>query len=321
MTHILFVGIGGVGGFFGGKLSKAFENDPNIHIHFLARGHNLTVIQQDGLQVKSDTEQFITSPTTVSDDIRQLRKMDYIILCTKSYDLESTMLSLSSCIDDRTVIVPLLNGVDSSQRIKEIFPKNLVTDGCANIITRRTAPGQIEVFSDFQTLHFGVQGIEDNRLDDLYRLFLKADIDATLTDNIWKAIWLKFIFISSAATITSYFNKSFGQIKSYPYLWSHYGQLLDEACLLAKSKGVELPSDAKDNAINMFMGAPTDATTSMHTDFLSNSGRTELESLCGYIVKEATHYNIAVPTYEKMYGYLSNPQISTKYEGNRLENI
>ena len=315
MTHILIVGIGGIGGFFGGKLSQAFKDDADIHIHFLARGSTLDTIRQNGLEVKSDVEHFITSPSTVTDSVDRLGKMDYIILCTKSYDLEETMVSIASCVDHHTVIIPLLNGVDSRQRIKRIFPENLVTDGCANIITRRTAPGYVEVFSDFKTLHFGVQGTEDERLHKLKRMFLAADIQATLTDDIWKAIWIKFIFISAAATVTSYMDKSFGQIRDEPQFWRYYSLLLNEICHLAKVKRIELPDNVKDKAIDMFHNAPYDATTSMHTDFKNNNDKNELESLCGYVVKEATAHDIAVPIYKKMYRHLSSSQMSVLYEG------
>jgi 2-dehydropantoate 2-reductase len=314
MIDILIVGIGGIGGFFGGKLSKYSENEDDVNIHFMARGITKDTIRQSGIQVKSDQENFNSVPSSVNDKVDKLGVMDYIILCTKSYDLESTIHSLLSCIGHRTVIVPLLNGVDSRQRINRIFPNNLVTDGCANIIARRTAPGQVEVYSLFKTLHFGSQGVSDERLDNLQELFIKADIDATLTDNIWKAIWIKFIFISSAATVTSYFDKSFGEIRNHTDLWNYYGLLLDEIHALAQAKGIALPHDVKEKAMDMFRSAPADATTSMHTDFRSNTGKTELESLCGYVVREANAHGIPTTTYSKMYKYLSRPDLVMAYK-------
>lgn len=321
MTNILIVGIGGIGGFFGGKLCQAFHHDPNVHIHFMARGEAKSTIAQSGITVKSDTEHFVTSPRTVSDRVDELGEMDYIILCTKSYDLEATARSLTTCISGHTVIVPLLNGVDSRQRITDLYPHNLVTDGCANIIARRTSPGQVEVFSTFKTLHFGCQATKDPRLEHLYKIFQTAGIDATLTDNIWKAIWVKFIFISSAATITTYYDKSFGQIREEPTLWAAYRQLVDEIQQLAQVKSIELPDDVQAMAYKMFQNAPFDATTSMHTDFKTNSGRNELRSLCGYVVDESVKLNIAAPTYQKMYTYLSNPDMAGAYTGSATSKI
>ena len=45
------VGMGGVGGYFGGKLAKAFENSSRHEIIFIARGDHLKAIQDKGLQL------------------------------------------------------------------------------------------------------------------------------------------------------------------------------------------------------------------------------------------------------------------------------
>lgn len=48
--NIGIIGTGGVGGYFGGKLAKRFENDKDNHIFFLARGEHLNQIQKMVLQ-------------------------------------------------------------------------------------------------------------------------------------------------------------------------------------------------------------------------------------------------------------------------------
>jgi len=40
-TKIVIVGLGGVGGYYGGLLAKQYENYPDIEIYFVARGANL----------------------------------------------------------------------------------------------------------------------------------------------------------------------------------------------------------------------------------------------------------------------------------------
>ncbi len=315
MTNILIVGIGGVGGYFGGLLSRTFENNPDISIQFMARGQNLEAIKSNGLHIKSSKEDFTTFPTCISSNPADFGKVDYIILCTKSYDIEETIALLAPVVAEQTTFVPLLNGVDSSDRIRSMFPNHLVTDGCANIIARLISPGVIENFSDFKTIRFGVQHIDDPRLNKLQQLFEKAGIQAKLTKNIWKDIWEKFIFISTAATATSYYNKNFGQIRDNAAYLTDLNNLLDEICLLAQSKEIELSENVKEKTLQMFGNAPSDSTASMHSDFLSNKGKTELESLTGYVIKEGNQFHLALPTYQKMYKYLSDSQLLHNYKG------
>lgn len=49
MTKIVIVGIGGVGGYFGGLLAKKFENSTSVEVSFIACGEHLKKIKNDGL--------------------------------------------------------------------------------------------------------------------------------------------------------------------------------------------------------------------------------------------------------------------------------
>ena len=87
-------GIGGVGGYFGGLLAKQFSESNEIEIYFLARGENLKQIQKNGLKVIKGDTQFIVKPKLATDNANEIGIADYIILCTKSYDLEKTIEQL-----------------------------------------------------------------------------------------------------------------------------------------------------------------------------------------------------------------------------------
>ncbi|MGO1520273.1 MAG: ketopantoate reductase family protein [Sphingobacterium sp.] len=307
MTNILIVGIGGVGGYFGGLLCHAFKEHPTIQIHFLSRGTNLKIIESSGLEITSKDGHLIAHPASITDNPATLGPtVDYVMLCTKSYDLQATLQSLKPCINDRTVFLPLLNGVDSRSRIHDLFPDNLVTDGCANVVSRLVSPGKIERYSDFQKVHFGLQHRHDERLDRLLKILKEANIDATLTIDIEKAIWSKFIFISSAAAVTTYFNATFDQIADNPDYYGYLSEAIDEIITLAKNKNIDLSSRIKEDTLQMFRGAPEGSTTSMHSDFTNQKekkgkAKTELDSLVGYVIREANKYKIATPTYAKIF--------------------
>ena len=63
---ILVVGIGGVGGFFGGLLAKEYINNETVKIYFLARGKHLEAIKQDGLKIIHRDTFFIAHPHMAS---------------------------------------------------------------------------------------------------------------------------------------------------------------------------------------------------------------------------------------------------------------
>lgn len=309
--HILIVGLGGLGGYFGGMLARKYENS-DIHINFLARGNHLNEIQQQGLTVVLEKETFTIKPYKASDQVEEFNTMDYIFLCTKSYDLEETVSSLHTCVGPSTVFIPLQNGVDSKERIKKYYPNNLVVDGCAYIVSRLKAPGVIEVTGKWGTMNFGLDGEHDVRLERLHDLVQKADIHVNYSDKIEKIIWDKFIFISSMATATSYYDCSIGQVMEDPEKRHAVIRLIQEVEALALRKGIVVSKDIVNETLYKMEQMPYDATSSMHTDYINKKPQTELASLTHYVISESSKNNLPTIVYQCMYDDLQQKTMSNR---------
>lgn len=117
---IAVIGIGGVGGYFGGKLSQIRQIDPQLNIFFIARGQHLKAIQEDGLLLDADEGKIVCKPTKAIENISELPQLDYCFICVKGYDLGNMLIQLKEKISASTVILPLLNGVDIYERIRKV---------------------------------------------------------------------------------------------------------------------------------------------------------------------------------------------------------
>jgi len=304
-TKIIIAGIGGVGGYFGGLLAKRFYEDDNVEISFLARGQHLEEIQRGGLKVIKGEEQFIAKPKLATDNPAAIGIADFIILSTKSYDLETVMQQLKPCIGQDTVILPLLNGVDSRERIKRVFPNNLVLDGCVYIVSRLKQAGIVENSGNIQSLYFGLDNFTSDKLGLLERLFKEANIEATLSQNISTIIWEKFIFISPTATATTYYDKCIGDILSDEESLNTTRALIEEVKQVAQANHVQVSEDITEKTVNKLKALPYESTSSMHSDFKSKKPNNELQSLTGFVINEGRKFNIATPTYSRAYAHLS----------------
>lgn len=300
-TSIIIAGIGGVGGYFGGMLAKYYENSTAIKIKFLARGEHLLAIQKNGLKVITKHTEFNAFPETTSNNAKELGIADYIIICTKSYDLEATLEQLRPCINDQTILLPLLNGVDSKERIEKSFPNNLVLDGCVYIVARLTEPGVITNSGNIQTLYFGNSDTENKRLLAFEQLLKDASIEATFTKNIQSIIWEKFIFISATATATSYFNCSIGELLASTDKHDTLVKLIEEIKTVANAKQINVSDNITESTLTRLKALPFETTTSMHSDFKSGKLHTESDSLTGYVIREAEKHNIKTPIYKQLY--------------------
>ncbi|MEO6902801.1 MAG: 2-dehydropantoate 2-reductase [Bacteroidia bacterium] len=300
-TKIIIAGIGGVGGYFGALLARHFENNNQVEINFIARGKHLEEIKKNGLLALKGTDKIIARPTHATDNPAEIGLVDYIIICTKTYDLETIIQQLKPCISNDTCIIPLLNGVNNKEVIKRSVPNGLVVDGCAYIIARLTAPGVIENIGNIQQLHFGIDNDENEKLRLLERLLKEAGIEAFYSTCISKVIWEKFIFLSATATTTSFLDKNIDEIVSNTDYCNTLIKMIEEVKQLAQAKQIAISTNITQEILTRMKSIPANTTTSMHTDFQHHKPHTELQSLTGFVINEASKYSIPTPTYEMMY--------------------
>lgn len=295
---IAFSGIGAVGGYYGGTLAAFYEKSSEVDVFFIARGENLRVIRENGLEIKKSYKKILAKPTLATDNPAEIGPVDYLFCCTKSYDLEDNIRQLSPVIGPDTVIIPLLNGAEISEQIQKILPDNKVWKGCVYIGARLVSPGHIEKFSLKDRLFFGLNKKDKEQQEKLRSLLNNARIFVTNPDDIDIEIWKKFFMISPAATITSYFNATINEVISdHMDLFIALGYELKS---VAEAKGIQLPEDIVFSSIQSQKMMPGNSTTSMHSDF-KNGNRTEIETLTGYVIREADALGIEVPTYKFMY--------------------
>lgn len=299
-TKVLIAGIGGVGGYFGGLLARQFYDSKNVEIYFLARGKHLTEIQTNGLKILKGDSEFIAKAKLATDNPADIGVVDFLILCTKSYDLEKTIQQLEGSVTNETIVLPLLNGIDGKERIKNLLPNNLVLDGCVYIVSRLAQAGKIENIGNIETLYFGLDNFENEKLVFLESLFKQANIDATLSKNISTIIWEKFIFISSIATLTSYFDNSIGSILTDNEKLKTVTKLIEEVTQIAKLKKIIVSEDITEKTLSKLKSLPFETTSSMHSDFQNKKHNTELQSLTGYVACEGQKYDLRTPTFEEL---------------------
>jgi 2-dehydropantoate 2-reductase len=296
-TRIGVLGLGGVGGYFGGLLAKEYAKAKTVEIIFIARGETQKNIKESGLKISTDEGETIVYPDLVSDNPEVIGTLDYLICATKTYDIETSFESYRKCITKNTVILPLYNGVDATERISKIFPENIVFQGCVYIVSMIVKPGIIKKIGPYEKLFFGSKSTPDSKAARLQSIFEKAKIESYLVDNIEETVWEKFIFISALASATSYLNQNIGQILSNPENKQIYVSLLHEIALVASAKGLKMPDNIVEQTITKLEKSPQEATSSMHRDFMDHH-KTELASLTEYVVKKGIKYVVPTPIYQ-----------------------
>lgn len=303
-TKIAIVGLGGVGGYFGGMLAKYYANNPEVEIYFVARGEHLRKIKENSLKLITENGTFRIFPKLATDNVAEIGTADYIIMTPKSYDLDATAAQIKPMIGSETVILPLLNGIDNSERIRGLLPETEVWDGCCYIVAKINEPGVVENSGNVHRLLFGNQNQTSERLLSFEKLLKTAGLEAEFHTDILTAIWKKFLFISSSASLTSYFDVTYGALLIDEFRKKTFDDLLIEFLQVANAEGIAVNETDVEKLIHQIESLPFESTTSMHRNFKAGKN-TEVHSLTGIVVRLGKKHGIATPTYEMVYNSLT----------------
>ena len=305
LRNITISGLGGVGGYYGAMLVQAARHEGlGRTISFVARGAHCEAIRQRGLHVHTPERDFTITPDFVAEDAHLLPPTSLLILATKSYDLEANIQQLRPIIQPDTIILPLLNGADITNQVQALLPEQRVWDGCVYISGRKPSAGEILLEAERERFIYGSRLPERSSEElELYALLSSVGVNVNNPDDIEAHIRKKFLMISATATGTSYFNQTVGEA-----LETHREEmrgLIEELCTLFSALGHDLGKDAVERTLERQTFMIPSTTSSMHVDFMA--GRpTELETLTGYVVREARRIGLTLPLYERMYTALAS---------------
>ncbi len=299
---IAILGTGGVGGYIGGKLVLVNDCKQN-HITFISRGRQLKKIKESGLKIIDEDKEYIVKPDTICDNPKNTEKFDFIIVSVKSYDLRSALDIIKENVSDNTILLPLLNGVDHDKEIKKIFPSAKVLNGCIYILSNIKKPGVIKKYGGVFRLIFGSSDLNIENFQNIKKLFDEAGLANKLTINIELETWKKYLLISAYASMTSYYQKPLGYIANEKL--DELEEVLKEIKNIAHLKNINIEDETINKILQSIKTLPYESKTSMQLDY-EKGKKTEVEALCGYIVKEANKFNVKVPNMHRYYNVLTN---------------
>jgi len=302
-VRIAIIGIGGIGGYFGGKLAMANAKNNQHEIIFIAHGSHLKAMQENGLRLFTREGDYVVRPTIITDNPAEAGVFDLVFFCTKSYSLRDAAQEFSACIKEHTVVIPLLNGVSSAETLRAVLPQATVLSASVYIISVIERPGSVRQKEGPGTLIFGTDDQTAPQYQYILDILLQAKIKAMLTDKISEVLWGKYMLICPLATLTSATGKTYGEILKDKNLRRKLKNMMEEVVAVACARHVILPEDSVNKAMDLIGGVASDNKTSMQLD-REKGQQTEVDILPGYLCKTARTLGIATPLHDEFYAQL-----------------
>lgn len=301
MLKVGVIGIGGVGGYFGGKLAACKEKD--YHLSFIARGEHMKKIKERGLLLKTSNEgEMICHADLVTDDMKALPILDICIIAVKSYDLDQVLEQLKEKVDAHTKVIPLLNGIDMMARVRKVLPQVIIYPACVYVGTHIEASGVVTQNGGSCMIYLGKDPYHpSSEAGTVCTLFDKAGIKYNYQEDNRIAIWEKFMCISAYGLVTAYYNCSMGVVYSDPIKQKELRTIMEEIEALAKLEGIALDEDCVSRSIEKAKQFPYETKTSFQRDYEKGMGRDERDIFGGAIIRLAKKWKFEATMVQRFY--------------------
>lgn len=296
---ITILGLGGVGGYIGALLADTYED-----VTFVVRGERGKKIAEQGMPLQSDYRgERLVHPRQVVESAEGLPVQDYVFLCVKNYSLEEACQTLKNCVDEHTVVVPVMNGADPGDRVREYLGKGIVLDSLIYIVAFREDMKIVQQ-GNFANVRIGRKNADDHEkacLKQTAELMNQAGVDCKVEEDIEAAIWRKYMLNCAYNVSTAYYNQPIGPIRADEKKAAQYEALVMEALTVAQAKGVNVNTRDTNYIIwRFYYDHAENASSSLQRD-MDARHKSELETFCGYIVREAERLQVLAPIMKKMY--------------------
>lgn len=297
--RIAVVGAGGIGALLGASLANKGED-----VTFMARGAHLAAIKANGLRIEGDRGERVIQPVQATSDAADIGPVDLVLMCVKLWDVEKAGEQIRPLVGEHTVVMPLQNGVDSSERLIPILGGSHILGGVAVVTGSIVAPGVVRQSGTHHSIIFGeLDGHLSPRVERIGDVCRSAGIDAKVTSQIQRERWEKFVILTAASGMCSLTRKPIGALRDDPDIWPLFEEAMREVVEVGRGNGVTFSSDVIEARLSFLRNVPPSMMPSMTVDLLAGN-RLELPWLAGKVVELGRTCRVPTPINRLIYAAL-----------------
>lgn len=223
-------------------------------------------------------------------------KADLVIIATKFDGLESVCRNLKNFVDENTIILPILNGIEAEEYVAEIYGWDKVLYGYF-IGHSAMRVGNSVVQDGVGKIVFGGASAASADVADF---FTRVGIDFDNPENIKYAKWLKFALNVVSNQSSCILKMTFGDMQKSERFQAFARNIVREVMELAHLEGVEGWQNLEEDFIKALFTMSEDGKTSMWQDVEAGK-KTELEIFAGTVLKLGAKHGVPTPYNQVMY--------------------
>ena len=293
------MGIGAIGGYITAMLSNHNEN-----VYVVGKGETLNIIKDKGITLKSEVDgNFVVFPTLITEDANEAGIMDIVFVCVKGYSLKAAARAISPMVDDHTLVIPIINGVNGGSKLYSYLEKGKVTEAIMYISSKIEANGVIKHTGKNTKIVISSnkhRPIQRRYLERVYNVLTKANIMCEVRKDAEVAAWNNYVFNCAFNVTDSYYDVKVKGILEDRMKFETFCNVAKECEEVGRTKGINLPKNIYENSINTLKSLSKKSISSMHKD-VSSGKKFELELFCGDLCRMGKAVGVPTPYTQKAY--------------------
>jgi 2-dehydropantoate 2-reductase len=281
MRHAV-LGAGGVGGLVGGAL--AYAGHPVTQIVRPSRRDHYP----ERLSIESETIGSFEAPVRVAD--RFDGPFEIVWITVKATALEEALAALPPEQLGDGVVVPLLNGVDHVERLRDRYGPERVLPGTIRVEAEQMGPGRVRHLSAFADVQVAPSPATRRRAEAVCDELGGTGLTCEVHEDEATMLWSKLCFLAPFALATTASGGALGLVRSDPTWWARLESCVKEACAVGLAEGAKV---APEPILAALGELPDGFRSSMQKDVAA--GRPpELDAIAGPVLRGGSEHGIEV---------------------------
>lgn len=285
------IGLGAMGVFFAPRISEKLGADFRI----LADGARKERLERKGVTVNTINYRFpIITPDVEGDPA------DLVIIAVKGYDLEQAIKDIRNQVGKDTIILSVLNGVESEKQVAAVYGEEHVLYSYMRI-SIVMKDGKTEFDPHKGSIHFGdlkndPEHYSENVLA-VKNLFDLCGIDYKVDADMLKGIWFKFMCNVAENMTCAMFGVPFGAFQKSDDANYFRHKAMWEVIHIANKLGIDIGQNEIDRQEHTIGRLPYENKPSTLQD-LENGKHTEVDMFAGTVVRLGKELGVETPVCE-----------------------
>ena len=285
MNNILIVGTGALATLFAARLTQA-----GYRVTLLGTWkEGIDALRKNGARLvdtNGNEQQFEVSAT---DDPRECLGAQYALVLVKAWQTERAAGQLKECLIDDGLAVTLQNGLGNYETLTRSLGLNRVALGSSTTGATLLGPGQVKAGGE------GVISVERNpSLGPIEAALRSAKFNVQIVDDAQSLIWEKLVINAAINPLTALLQITNGELLNRPAAREMMAELACEAAQVANAENIGLPFSDPIEAAEDVARKTAANHSSMLQDVLRHAP-TEIDAICGAVVKTAQKHGINAP--------------------------